>query len=159
MVKAWVEKACGFYECVCLGNKAYAESVSDHYPFKWLVKHCLSVITECVIQDVRQNAGLSLHQNHITQMKWSLKTNSQRRSTIQKKSELPEFVQKMSNLMHEQNQEIERAVVKSGEYRVLEEYQQYTVDSTCWFQMTSEEKRRKINAFVKSRNYRPANTH
>ena len=81
---------------------------------------------------------LALHQNRITQME---SKNKVIKEEVQyKKSDLPEFVQKMSNLMHEQKQEIERSVINSGEYRVREEYQQYAVDSTRWFQMTSDKK-------------------
>ena len=126
--------------------------------YNWFVKHCLSVITECMIQDVLKNAGLGSPPEPYYTNEVESKNKVIKEEVRYKKSDLPEFVHKMSNLMHEQKQEIESSVINSGEYRVREEYQQYAVDSTHWFQMTSDKKTRKINAFMKSQIYRPANT-
>ena len=65
-----------------------------------------------------------------------------------KRSQLPEFVEKM---MHEQKQEIERAVLNSGEYRLCEEQKQLGVSSSEWFQMTTDQRRRKIISFMKAK--------
>ena len=108
--------------------------------YNWFVEHSLSVITECMIQDVRQNAGLGSPPEPYYTNEVESKNKVIKEEVQYKKSDLPEFVQKMCNLMHKQKQEIERAVINSGEYRVREEYQQYAVDSTCLFQMTSDKK-------------------
>ena len=100
--------------------------------YNWFVKHCLSVITECMIQGVHQNGGLGSPPEPYYTNEVESKNKSKKRYNT-KKSDLPEFVQKMSNLMHEQKQEIEWSVINSGEYRVREEYQQYAVDSTRCF--------------------------
>ena len=92
-----------------------------------------------MIQGVHQNGGLGSPPEPYYTNEVESKNKSKKRYNT-KKSDLPEFVQKMSNLMHEQKQEIERSVINSGEYRIREEYQQYAVDSTRCFQMTSDKK-------------------
>ena len=59
-----------------------------------------------------------------------------------KRSQLPDFINKMGEMMHNQKQEIERAVLNSGEYRVREEYKHLTVATTKWFQMTLDQRNR-----------------
>ena len=39
-----------------------------------------------------------------------------------KRSELPDFVDKMRTLLEEQRNEIERALIGTGEYRIKDEY-------------------------------------
>ena len=67
-----------------------------------------------------------------------------------KSAQVPEFVDKMKGLMEEQRLEIERAVVGTGEYRLRKEYHYLTVESSVWFKMTTEQRKRKIDKFMKA---------
>jgi hypothetical protein len=67
-----------------------------------------------------------------------------------KSSQLPEFVDKMRSLMEGQRQEIERAIIGSGEYRLRNEYRNLAVESSKWFKMTMEQRHRKMDRFRKA---------
>jgi hypothetical protein len=67
-----------------------------------------------------------------------------------KSSQLPEFVDKMRSLMEGQRQEIERAIIGSGEYKLRNEYRNRAVESSKWFKMTTEQRQRKIDRFRKA---------
>ena len=67
-----------------------------------------------------------------------------------KKSQLPDFITKMSDMMFQQRREIERAVLNSGEYSVQEQYCHLTVETTKWFLMTVDQRNRKVARFMKA---------
>lgn len=67
-----------------------------------------------------------------------------------KRSELPDFVDKMRALLKEQRNEIERALICTGEYRLRDEYKYLEVEHSTWFKMTVDQRQRKISRFMKA---------
>ena len=118
---------------------------------KWFVKHCQDVVYKCMVQEIRQKAGLGCPPEPYYTNEVESKNKVIKEEVQYKRSQLPEFVEKMKGIMHEQKQEIERAVLNSGEYRLCEEQKQLGVSSSEWFQMTTDQRRRKITSFMKAK--------
>ena len=96
------------------------------------------------MQDVRQKAGLGCPPEPYYTNEVESKNKLLKEEVQYKKSQLPDFINKMGEMMHNQKQEIERAVLNSGEYSVREEYivKHLTVATTKWFQMTLDQRNR-----------------
>ena len=62
--------------------------------------------------------------------------------------ELPQFVEKMKSLIVNQKEEIERAVVGMGEYRVLKDFAHLAVDARKYVLMSDKQKANAINRFL-----------
>ena len=56
----------------------------------------------------------------------------------------------MNDLMEEQKNEIERAIINAGEYRVRKGYSNLAVETLGWFKMSREQRQRKIDRFMKA---------
>ena len=116
----------------------------------WFLKHCRETVSRYMLQSVREKAGLGsppapYYTNEVESKNKVLKDEMQYKS-----AKLPEFIDKMKGLMEEQRLEIERAVVGTGEYRLCKEYHNLTVESSVWFKMTTEQRKRKIDKFMKA---------
>ena len=103
-----------------------------------------------MLQDVREKAGLGsppspYYTNEVESKNKMLKEEVQYKST-----QLPDFVDKMQGLMEEQRLEIERAVISAGEYRICKEYGHLAVEPSKWFKMTTEQRKRKVDKFMKA---------
>ena len=52
--------------------------------------------------------------------------------------------------MEEQQQEIERAVVNIGEYRLRKEYRHLSVESSKWFKLTTDQRKSKMDMLMEA---------
>lgn len=50
-----------------------------------------------------------------------------------KQSELPEFLQKLEELVHGEEQDVEKAVIGCGKYELQSQYQSWHISETQWF--------------------------
>ena len=116
----------------------------------WFEKYCGPVIARSMVQEVRQNAGLGCPPEPYYTNEVESKNKLIKEEVQYKKSQLPDFITKMSEMMFQQRREIERAVLNSGEYSVQEQYHHLTVETTKWFQMTVDQRNRKVARFMKA---------
>lgn len=128
-------------------EKPYNSPPSFHF---WFIRHCRDNVANYMLQDIREKAGLGspptpYYTNEVESKNKLLKEEVQYKS-----SQLPDFVEKMKRLMEGQRQEIERAIIGSGEYRLRNEYRNLAVESSKWFKMTTEQRQRKIDRFRKA---------
>lgn len=86
----------------------------------WLEKYCKPVIAKSMVQDVRQKARLGYPPGPYYTNEVESKNKLLKEEVQCKKSQLPDFVNKMGIMMQNQK-EIKRAVLSSGEYRVKQE--------------------------------------
>ena len=56
-----------------------------------------------------------------------------------KSSQLVEFVEKLKELVDEQEREVERAVIGRGKYRFKNQYHHLTVGEKAWFKMNEKQ--------------------
>ena len=85
-----------------------------------------------MIRDVRESAGLGsppepYYTNEVESMNKLLKEEVN--------YQLPDFVEKMKVMLYQQRQEIECALIDSGQYRVASGYESLRVDSSQWFKV------------------------
>ena len=52
-----------------------------------------------------------------------------------RRSELPVFVDKIHDIMREQQKEVEKAIIGRGKYRLKEQYRFLEVSESKWFRM------------------------
>lgn len=58
--------------------------------------------------------------------------------------ELPQFVAKMKDLITKQKEEIDRALIGMGEYRVQSQFNKLVVDKRKFFQMSESQRERAL---------------
>lgn len=123
---------------------------SPPFFYIWFMKHCRNNVAKYMIQDVRIKAGLGSPPSPYYTNEVESKNRVLKEAVQYKSSQLPEFVEKMKLLMEEQKREIERAVIGAGEYRLREEYKNLAVNPSKWYRMSSEQRRRKIEKFMRA---------
>ena len=117
--------------------------------YAWFLKHCRENVAKYMLQDVREKAGLGSPSPYYTnEVEYK---NKVLKEVQYKSSQLPDFIHKMRRLMEEQKLEIEHAVIGAGEYRIRSEYDYLVVESSKWFKMTTEQRKRKVDKFMEAR--------
>ena len=61
-----------------------------------------------------------------------------------KRSELPEFICKVREVIQEQQREVERAVIGRGKYQLREQYKYLEIPEHKWFLMSSEQRKKHL---------------
>ena len=98
--------------------------------YSWFMKYCRDNVAKHMLQDVRIKAGLGSPPTPYYTNEVESKNKVLKESVQYKSSQLPDFIDKMKALMHEQQLEIERAVIGSGEYRLKDQYKNLAVNSS-----------------------------
>ena len=116
----------------------------------WFVKHCRDVIVKYMLPYVREKAGLGSPPSPYYTNEVESKNKVLKEKVEYKSCQLPEFVEKINDLIVEQKNEVERAIISTGEYRIRKEYSHLAVESSRWFKMNREQRQRKIDRFMKT---------
>ena len=61
-----------------------------------------------------------------------------------KQSELPQFIDKVKEVIAEQQREVERAIINRGKYRFREQYKYLEISEMKWFAMNSEQRKKHL---------------
>ena len=86
------------------------------------MKHKAMIVTRTMIKNVREEAGLGVPPDTFNA---SETINSVIKAHVSyKPSQLMEFVDKLKELIDEQEKEVEQAVIGRGKYRIRDEYAQ-----------------------------------
>ena len=81
-----------------------------------------------MLRPIREKAGLGSPPEPYYTNDIESKNNILKQHVKRKSSHLPEFIEKMKELMTEQRSEIEKAVASCGEYRVVPQYSNLACD-------------------------------
>ena len=103
-----------------------------------------------MLRSMREKAGLGSPPTPYYTNEVESKNRVLKEAVFYKSSQLPDFIQKMKSVLEQQKSEIERAVVNTGEYRLRVEYRHLSVESSKWFTLSREQRKRKIDRFMKS---------
>lgn len=102
----------------------------------WLRKYKYSQIKYSMIRSVRQAAGMGHLPEHFT-TNASESINSVLKLKVDyKRSELLIFVTRLNELVNEQTEEIEKAVINQGKYQLKKEYGYLHIQQSKWFKMS-----------------------
>ena len=115
----------------------------------WFRMYSRDVIATSMLYPIREKAGLGSPPEPYYTNDIESKNNILKQHVNRKSSSLPEFVDKMKELLIEQRSEIEKAVASCGEYRVLPQYRNLSCDRHKWFKMTEKQRDAKISHFMK----------
>ena len=116
--------------------------------YDWFVGNCKEVVRSTMLKPVRMYAGLGNPPKPFYTNDVESHNNVIKKHTNYTAQELPQFVEKMKSLIVNQKEEIERAVVGMGEYRVLKDFAHLAVDARKYVLMSDKQKANAINRFL-----------
>lgn len=115
---------------------------------QWFKRNCLEDVRHCMLKDKREEAGLGsppdpFYTNDVESKNRVLKLQAE-----YKPQELPTFVETMKGLLQEQKQEIEKAMIGVGEYKLLPSYSDLEVPHSQWFKKNEKQRHRLLDRFM-----------
>ena len=103
--------------------------------YHWFVQYESNIIKDTMLKPVREKAGLGSPPSYFSTNP-SESVNAILKSKVNyKRSDLPVFVNKMKELVEQQKQELEQAVIDRGKYRLRLAYQSLQISEEKWFRM------------------------
>jgi len=120
------------------------DSLTDGF-HNWFSRNRASKFIECVIESARESSGIEdlFYNNAIESLHSSLK------SKISEKKKVIELIPFIESLIKRQRLEEERAITKSGDWRLSQEYKCFEMDSRAWYAMKQHERDDHVARFRK----------
>ena len=114
----------------------------------WFVEHKAPVIRDSMLQSVREECDLGLPPTPFTTNACETANSMLKNQTKHKRSEMLEFLQKLKDLICEQEREMERSIVGRGKYELRPQYQAFQVPERKWFVMTVSQREHHLKKFA-----------
>ena len=115
--------------------------------YEWFVANCKETVKKTMLKPVRVAGGLGNPPQPFYTNDVESHNNVIKHHTKYTAQELPQFVEKMKALITTQKNEIERAVVGMGEYRVSHHFHNHVVDTRKYFQMSEKQREKALKRF------------
>ena len=106
----------------------------------WFQTHKAPVVQDSMLSSVREECGLGSPPSQFTTNACETANSVLKSHVNYKRSELIEFVHKFNELIHEQEREVERAVIGRGKYELRPQYHFLHVPETKWFSMSTTQR-------------------
>ncbi len=100
----------------------------------------VNVILETMLRPVREECGLGNPPESFTTNSSESINALLKQKVDYKKNNLPDFIEKVKQLIVEQHNEIQRAVINQGKYQFQSQYRFLMVPESQWFMMTSAQR-------------------
>jgi len=124
-------------------------SVADIEGFVgWFQTRKAPVIRDSMLRAVREECGLGSPPHPFTTNSSETANFILKNKVDYQQSELPEFLLKLKELVHEQEREVERAIIGHGKYELRPQYQVWHVPETKWFTMMSAQREKHLQRFA-----------
>ena len=98
-----------------------------------------------MLRPIREDAGLGCPPEAFYTNASESVNNVIKRKVDYKRSDLPQFIQKLKELAIEQEREVERAIIGRGKYCFQRQYQHVQVDESRWFTMSKLQREKHIH--------------
>ena len=126
--------------------------------FNWFLENKLPTVESCMLRPLRKSAGLGsppdpFYTNDVESANRIIK-----RKTDYKASEWPEFCKLAKELIEEQANEIEKAIIGVGEYKFTDDYAHLVVPLGKWSSMSQLQRKKYIDK-IKSLTLQEAKTY
>lgn len=108
---------------------------------QWFITNKSHVIRDSMLKPIREECGLGCPPEPFTTNASESINAMLKRKLDYKQSELPAFIDKVKELVNEQQKELERAVIGRGKYQLKRQYQYLQVAESKWFLMTQEQRK------------------
>ena len=112
---------------------------------QWFVTNKSRVIRDSMLKPIREECGLGCPPEPFTTNTSESINAMLKRKLDYKQSELPAFIDKVKELVNEQQKELERAVIGRGKYQLKQQYQYLQVTESKWFLMTEEQRKNHLS--------------
>lgn len=106
------------------------------------------VIRGSMIRSVREECGLGCPPAPFTTNASETAYYMLKHKVNYKRSELPEFLQKLEELVHEQEREVQKAVIGRGKYELRSHYQSWHTSEMQWFTITTAQREQHLKRFA-----------
>lgn len=133
--KKWDER-----ECVLTGTK-------EPQFHDWFGVNSLPVVRKNMLKDKREAAGLGSPPEPFYTNDCESKNRVLKHQTSYKAQQLPSFVDSMRQMYEDQKEEVERAVVGIGEYKLCPQYQALGISSKEWYKKNEKQRARILKRF------------
>ena len=117
----------------------------------WFQTHSLDVVRKCMLRNKRESAGLGSPPDPYYTNDVESKNRVLKHQNSYRPHQLPEFVQSMKSLYEDQKQDIDKAVVGVGEYKLSSPYLSYGVQAKDWFKKSQKQRERILDRFGKAK--------
>ena len=108
---------------------------------RWFHQYKSTLVKSSMLKSVRRKGGLGDPPKQFT-TNASESVNSVLKSKVDyKKSELPEFLDKLKSVIDEQERELERAIIDRGKYKLCEKFKKMEISENEWFTKMSGSQR------------------
>ena len=111
----------------------------------WFKANKVEVIRDTMLRPVREECGLGNPPEIFTTNPSESMNAVLKRKLDFRKSELPVFVEKMKEVVGEQQKEVERAVIDRGKYCLRSEYRFLQVSQDKWFTMNAQQRAKHLS--------------
>ena len=135
----WDERECALLNC------------SQPQFHSWFRAHSLEVVRNCMLKSKRESAGLGSPPDPYYTNDVESKNRVLKHQNSYKPHQLPEFVQSMKSLYEDQKQEIDKAIVGIGEYKLSSPYMSYGIEAKDWFKKSQKQRERILDRFGKAK--------
>ena len=130
--KSWSEK-----EMHEIGSNAFAP---------WFRKYKREAYKEKMISSVRMAAGISCSEHFSTNASEAVNMIIKSKMNY-KKSDLPSLVTKLKELVSDQLQELENAIISKGKFFIKPNYKHLVISESAWNKMSKSERKEHIKRF------------
>ena len=100
-----------------------------------------------MLRSVREECGLGSPPSQLTTNACETANSMLKNQTNYKRSEMFEFLEKLEQLIYEQDREIEQAIIGRGEYELRPQYTSFHVPETKWFLMSIQQREQHLQKF------------
>ena len=112
---------------------------------RWFKANKVCVIHDTMLKPIQEECGLGCPPDQFT-----TNANESLNAMIKSKmhyqrSELPKFIDKVKELVKNQQREIEKAVIRRGKYRLKEQYRFLEIPESKWFVMSEDQRKKHLS--------------
>ena len=129
----------------CLQSWHSFEVMSTCNLQKYLVNNNASVIHDTMLRPIRVECGLGCPPDIFTTNTSESENALLKHKLDHKQSELPEFINKVKEVITEQQQEVEHAVISRGKYQFREQHNHLEISKMKWFPMNSKQRKKHLH--------------
>ena len=121
-----------------------SENGPSHTFTRWFKWYKCDVIIKSLLRPVREQAGLGCPPEHFT-TNASESVNALLKNKVDhKRSELPDFLKKLKEVISKQDEELSRAVIGKGKYTIRPGFKKLEKTEAQWFSMKEEARKQHL---------------
>jgi hypothetical protein len=111
----------------------------------WFMENKVEVIRNTMLHSARVDCGLGNPPSMFTTNASESINALLKHKVDYKKHQLPDFIDKVVELVAEQKQEVERAVVNRGKWRLRSQYRFLEIQESVWFTMNAQQRQKHLS--------------